>query len=248
MSLVAYRLAADWLAAQSRAIRRTSREPTLPTPQQYALLLRMCGSAGMVAAANAVQYISRRDRPAAPPLIFRALIATTIILVLTNAVQLVDVWLHQSTQSVFVTVSQSLDIRLYGSAINTTLCPGPFSAANGSSLFLPGSNCLSEYLPNFPPFWAQAAGDTVLEGQLTSLNISAINRVLLTTDGTAFLVPAGLDSTVDFNATSVGMAATCQMVDPPCIDEVEQSHCSPNQFPGLVPNTNSDYYFSDSSV
>lgn len=84
MALVAYRVAADWLYDQSLATRQVQ----LPTPAQYGLLLKLCGSSNISSAWDTCRYLwaSKDTAPRAPASLKRALLALIFILFLTYTV------------------------------------------------------------------------------------------------------------------------------------------------------------------
>lgn len=83
MGVVTYRIAANWIAEQGG-------EPgAAPTPQQYALLLKVCGSSSLFAAYETTKYLletPKNPRPTTASTLKRAFVALISILFLSYGV------------------------------------------------------------------------------------------------------------------------------------------------------------------
>ncbi|KAF9017728.1 hypothetical protein BDZ89DRAFT_1044955 [Hymenopellis radicata] len=231
MGMVAYRIAAAWV--EDRYEPDTRIQISSPTPQQYSLLLKVCGSSNLYAAYETGSYLMKSKRyPRTASTLNRAFSLLVIILLLSHSIGIADFWLH-TTASSFVHTSftpvlpaqggNEFDASMpnTGSIINETACPGP-------SPFLLGTSSPSNNLTNCQSFSYASAddpnvhwgtSDTFHEAVVAGSNQSAVNNMHFVAspsgEAIAVIVPATMpdpSDTTNITFPTFGISSQCQPV------------------------------------
>lgn len=124
MTLVAYRVGAQWLRVSKEA--DSTGIAQNPTPLQYGLLVRLMGSSSISAIGAGCAYAaSPRTRPQLPRLFKQALAMSISVWVLARLVGLADLWLHTTSRSISILrpIPDSSQAYMLAAQFNESICP-----------------------------------------------------------------------------------------------------------------------------
>lgn len=244
MGIAAYYIANDWVLhtkltferARSIQLKPSVNAQSLPTPFQYALILKMFQGASIFSLWNALRYLfrssSKRRKFASRPL-FHSLLILLILLFLSYSLMAVDFALHSLSLTRFLSAKgepiplpqpSSSEAKLYGRELK----------ASCHSLGTNGTACTSEQRP--PSFWGSYTIGYE-EGYRTLSDLSNSTRIayapLTTSSGltvqVALLTPANASTEVSFTASTIGVYTQCSSVAPYC--DPNPGSCNPNFHP-----------------
>lgn len=124
MTLVAYRVGAQWLSVSQGG--DSTEIAQNPTPLQYGLLVRLMGSSSISAIGTSCAYAAQsRSRPRLPRLFKQALSMSISVWVLARLVGLADLWLHTTSRSISILkpIPDSSQAYMFAAQFNETICP-----------------------------------------------------------------------------------------------------------------------------
>ncbi|PBK58184.1 hypothetical protein ARMSODRAFT_984049, partial [Armillaria solidipes] len=209
-SLLAYRLASMWILAQEK-----ERLGSMPTAAQYGLLVKLCGSANLFSAYEAMWYLKRgrEQRSQAPSSLIFAFTILVLAIVLNHLLSAADLWLHTTASTFIHTSMTEIDAEskpALGTKINLTACPGPTAYINASYR----GNCASLIGTLTYSLTGLGWGDAgmITEGLAVVGNSSSTSRSIMF-DDMAVLLPITMPDNVDnLTFSSFGLVAHCQPV------------------------------------
>ncbi|KAK0479627.1 hypothetical protein IW261DRAFT_1564283 [Armillaria novae-zelandiae] len=217
LCLLGYRLASMWILAQEN-----ERQGSMPTAAQYGLLVKLCGSANLFSAYEAVRYLNRgrERRSRAPSSLIVALTILVLAITLNHLLSAADLWLH-TTASTFLHISMTKidaeSLPATGTKVNLTTCPGP-TASEYVDPSMPRlyNNCAHfTRVNNLTPLANTNRWGTVgmiAEGLAVTGNSSSTSRSVMV-DDMAVLGPRTMPDNVDkLTFNSFGLVAHCQPV------------------------------------
>ncbi|EPQ31163.1 uncharacterized protein PFL1_01351 [Pseudozyma flocculosa PF-1] len=264
MALIAYSLATDWLILQARVAESPSAalREKLPTPMQYALLLQLCSSQSLEAVWNTLRHIflDRGSRATVPGLLKKAVTWLIVLLLVNTAIAWTDFWLHETVKIVqIVHVDPQSEMRGYGTALNTTLCPelelsqGPDAAAplpclvsidptTGQPTFAEG--------PDLESLQVRSEGSLTFEGLSTTHAVddlslpeqtSRLDRLRMRfspsavakNDSLVFATAPGIDGGQIFHMPTIGLETECQMIATSCAHDPTSFDCTNAGYPEI---------------
>ncbi|KAJ7663158.1 hypothetical protein DFH06DRAFT_1324634 [Mycena polygramma] len=184
LGVFAYYLAYRWLQDQIHG-----KISSLPTPTQYGHLFGLCFSFGLQSVFDTAKYLWRPQRAASSKTLNVAFLASLAALLTTYAVSVSDLWLHYATTSFSDTVRVPFSqLPLFGSRIDTGLCPGPTPfVGNGSDRY---SNC-QHHVNDTNMVMQWGTTDLMNEGSTVFGNFSEVLQVWSLDNG-AILIPKTL--------------------------------------------------------
>ncbi|KAF7311360.1 hypothetical protein MKEN_01037900 [Mycena kentingensis (nom. inval.)] len=194
LSVVAYSVAGKWVREQDEP------NPThvpLPTPLQYGLIAKMLTKANIPSAMQAGQYLRlARGRIRVPRAFYLALGYTSLILGLSLALILVDVWIHAAV-SVDFPISRDRGAS-FTIAFNESACSG---------------SCLNDTA-------TQSKGLRIASNSSEDLAIVTLSDA----SDLAVVVPQTVQNT-DLETPSFGVLAQCENLTPICAPATRSSAC-----------------------
>ncbi|KAF8074566.1 hypothetical protein FPV67DRAFT_1473999 [Lyophyllum atratum] len=232
MVLLAYLVALRWLAIPSPRNNvsegNLDNTRTLPTPQQYGLMVQLLSGGTFAALYDSIAYLlkGRHERAGATILFKISLFVAFVSYILANAVGAADLWLHLATSATVLNTTIPFDNpHSYSLVFNDSLCnawPGPHA-------------CLVRN-----DGWAMDEPRVLSAGLEISSNTSKV--LALTTLSEAkdatILVPRNTDMSVEFRAKTFGARAQCRSLNPICTrGAIVVRNCSNVGIPELPFNT-----------
>ncbi|KAK7689467.1 hypothetical protein QCA50_007259 [Cerrena zonata] len=218
VGLYSFYVARTWLRSIS------SGKPNLPTPLQYGLVVNLLSDIGLGSLITTIRYLFRgpHRRAATTPLLTHVFTMVLLIYILTNAIGIVDLWLHIVTTTVVQHTVTPISTPFHYS-IEQVLCPpypDPWYDAVFPCLITPGG-------------WGNGVASKA-PGMLARANNSdSLQTITLAdADDLAILVKPNVLQSLNFRATSFGARAECQSVNPLC-DPQSMINCTgfPPTFP-----------------
>ncbi|KAG9009290.1 hypothetical protein FRB90_008434 [Tulasnella sp. 427] len=147
MTLVAYRVGAQWLSVSQEG--EGAGIAQNPTPLQFGLLVRLMGSSSISAISASCAYAAKsRSRPQLPRLFKQALAMSISVWVLARLVGVADLWLHTTSKSISIlrpTPAPSQDY-MFAAQFNETICPAVHETLQQDGAIAAGPfPCFSEF-------------------------------------------------------------------------------------------------------
>ncbi|KAG8973259.1 hypothetical protein FRC05_008973 [Tulasnella sp. 425] len=128
MTLVAYRVGAQWLRVSREG---ESQIAESPTAFQYGLIVRLMGSSSISAIGEGCVYAARsRARHRLPRLFKQALGMSLGIWIFARLVGLTDLWLHTTSKSILTQdlILDASQTHMFAAKFNETICPAQRAA------------------------------------------------------------------------------------------------------------------------
>ncbi|KAG8992511.1 hypothetical protein FRB90_000993, partial [Tulasnella sp. 427] len=192
MTLVAYRVASQWLQHSHSNLLQT------PTPLQYGLLVRLMGSSSPIALGRALSYAATpKRRPRLPRLFKEALFFAVTAWILSKAMLGVDTWLHY--------VSEAVPFALQ--------VPRRSEGDRGPTPLSQGYPCLAEF-----EGWALSYPEMMQKGFTALSNQSSTFQFVTLKDAqdTAIIVPQE-SGDYTYRASTFGIQTACTSLNYQCI-------------------------------
>ncbi|KAG8928023.1 hypothetical protein FRC01_006578 [Tulasnella sp. 417] len=236
MTLVAYRIGAEWLRLS--APQSQSRATETPNPTQYGLLVRLMGSSSLTSITETYVYIARSWNRAKLPRLFRHSVwLASAVWFLSRLLGLADVWLHSESYSFhnYLSVAAKGEPSMLGVAFNQSICPD-FEAKyrNSQSLSTTDPSCQLIY-EEFAAreHWGIDAGLDVMTRAAEALLV-----VRLLESGRAIVTPANRRfeyKNQTFTFPTFAAQATCTSINHLCEQDEEGAtiSCAAAGYPEL---------------
>ncbi|KAG8912649.1 hypothetical protein FRC01_004969 [Tulasnella sp. 417] len=216
MTLIAYRVGAQWLNASQE----NGSVAQNPTPLQYGLMVRLMGSSSISAIGESCLYAARSQARSRLPRLFKqALTMSVSVWILARLVGLADLWLHTTSKSVSVTISTPANPYApytFSAQFNQTICPAyeeMFNRSNSSPDPYPCAWAFDRFLMRDESM--NAAGFYTMANESSSVwsTISLADAADL-----AILVPGPAIDTRNksYTVSTFGIRANCASLNPSC--------------------------------
>ncbi|KAJ7047207.1 hypothetical protein C8F04DRAFT_1248231 [Mycena alexandri] len=207
VSVAGYCVAGKWLEEQSFP---PASRPALPTPLQYAFMVKMLTTSNVTSVYGAGRYMKAARRNIRFPRSFQvALALTSLIIGLSYSLILVDIWLHGSAfvveGSIPSSIQRPMQITSFGVAFNESVCAA-------------SSACLQDASGDYGPSWATQAGLVVAANSSDTFSVITLNNA----SDMAIVVSKSANPFVTFEAPSFGIKAQCSSLTPSCTSTVPQ--------------------------
>ncbi len=208
MGVGAIGYAYDWMKSSA------SNGEDMPTPAQYSLLLRICGSADILTLVDGLLYRRKVSRPSskhpkAPPILKHAVVHLALVIGFVQLIGVMDALLHYGVRPIaLATFSVASQTNAFGRQINQTFCDenGPPGGVNDPNW--PAGPCYSVALGgNGPDMPAQ------MEGLAAAANTS-VNEIIMV-DGIALAMDRNRGQAT-FTAQTYGWYTSCVVVSSQC--------------------------------
>ncbi|KAG8928020.1 hypothetical protein FRC01_006575 [Tulasnella sp. 417] len=202
MTLVAYRVGAEWLQVSYQSGSNTACAET-PSPRQYGLLVRLLGSSSITSIVDAVVYSARSwNRPRLPRMFRKSM------------------WLATAVKSysyrTYLSLPEPTGEHMWGVAFNESICTDMISKYNRSVEISPsGFECLGPFIYFVV---AEAWGNKASFRVMTKSSKARFN-IEMVEEATAVVIPAPkhveLNDT-SFNITTFAARANCASLNHLC--------------------------------
>ncbi|GJE98193.1 hypothetical protein PsYK624_144160 [Phanerochaete sordida] len=226
VGVFALRLASSWVSVHPR-----SQLQALPTAAQYGLVMKLCSSPSLMNLLGVGSYVRQGEKRRAhvAPLLSTATVVVCVLLALSYALSVVDIWLHSTSSAFIHTLVDDLvpdTLPALGSQVNLTVCPGPAETVRQA---FPGSSP-SNYT-NCQHFATQSVsavvhrwGDAALmdEGQATLRNQSSRFQSTMVNKYAVLVSVSQPSGVANVTFDTLGVATECQPVTNCALDDVEE--------------------------
>ncbi|KAK7689469.1 hypothetical protein QCA50_007261 [Cerrena zonata] len=225
-ALCSFHAARTWLSLSAVS----PEEYGLPTPLQYGLIINLLTDAGLGSLISAARYFIRgpKHRAGITPLLGHSFFAILIMYILTNAISLVDLWLHSGTSAASIPGIFPVT-RPFPYSIDQVACsPYPAQWWDADICFMTENG------------WGDGVSSKV-PGMLVRANKSDTLQVITYEQSTAILVTPDLEQDLLFRAKTFGARASCESVNSLCTSPTA-SNCTgfPADFPPYNGTSNVD--------
>lgn len=211
MGVAAVGFGSDWLGTSMGVMHKGQGLRNDLTPEQYALLLRICSQAGPLSLVDAHAYYLRRFTkrarlPSMPPILIRGIIYITILTLLVQTSSILDTILHDKVYAAAFAQLHPADLtpqKSFGRQLNQTLCNDSLSMGVRSP------QCTSVVITVSGVRMTEP-----YEGLLTAVNTSTVHEVIVV-DGVALLMDRNRGQNT-FMANTIGYTTTCKPISQQC--------------------------------
>ncbi|KAG8952512.1 hypothetical protein FRC04_004572 [Tulasnella sp. 424] len=220
MTLVAYRIGAEWLRLSDS--RTGSNSAETPNPVQYGLLVRLIGSSSITSIGEACVYTARSWNRGRLPRIFRhSMWLAAAVWLLARLVGLADLWLHSESYSFRNYLEVPTTPSMLGVSFNQSICAAMESKY--SDVQTPNSTVLSCQRPYESFAASEHWGIDVGLDVMTGSSDAAFGVEWPDTDmvmSTAVVIPnprpAGAFDDLAFTIPTFGARASCTSINDLC--------------------------------